>query len=316
MTLGDGAATEPNAKATIVEARDGLAVRSQNAWPSLAHRFRRDQQPASRRSSPPASTTRPSWARSAAPGCSTSPSSAAPPGSARRASSPTPTATRPRTPSATCWSSAAGRPGLSAALAAGRAGARVILCDDSPVLGGALDLEDRIGERRSGRLAVRDDLGAERAAECPRADAHQRLRLLRRQRARRGRARSPPAAASAARAAALAHRRRGASCSRPARSSGPSSFPATTRPASCWRARRSPMRAATAWRSAREVVVFTNNDGGWQRAAALSRAGVPVRAVVDPRARGAGRVAGAARRGRHGVPDRPRRHRGDAAARR
>ena len=49
-----------------------------------------------------------------------------------------------------------GPAGLSAALAAGRAGARVILCDDAPVLGGALDLEDRIGGRRSGRLAVRN----------------------------------------------------------------------------------------------------------------------------------------------------------------
>ncbi len=32
-----------------------------------------------------------------------------------------------------------------------------------------------------------------------------------------------------------------------------------------------------------DLVVFTNNDGGWRRATALARAGVPVRAVVDPR---------------------------------
>src|SRR5688500_19726102 len=36
VTPGSGGATEPNAKATIVEIRDGLTVRSQNAWPSPA----------------------------------------------------------------------------------------------------------------------------------------------------------------------------------------------------------------------------------------------------------------------------------------
>ena len=63
-----------------------------------------------------------------------------------------------------------GPAGLSAALAAGRAGARVILCEDSPVLGGALDLEDTDRRRRSGRLAVRDaDPRLNGLAECPRA---------------------------------------------------------------------------------------------------------------------------------------------------
>ena len=67
----------------------------------------------------------------------------------------------------------------------------------------------------------------------------------------------------------------------------------------------------------REVVVFTNNDAGWQRAAALSRAGVPVRAVVDPRADVAGRhrAPSSPETGRR-VPDRPRRHRQRTAARR
>ena len=35
VTLGAGAASEPNARATMVELRDGLQVRSQNRWPSL-----------------------------------------------------------------------------------------------------------------------------------------------------------------------------------------------------------------------------------------------------------------------------------------
>src|SRR5687768_18194893 len=39
VTLGSGARTEPNAKATIAEIAEGLEVRSQNAWPSLATDF-------------------------------------------------------------------------------------------------------------------------------------------------------------------------------------------------------------------------------------------------------------------------------------
>ena len=35
VTLGRGATLEPNARATMVPVRDGLEVRSQNAWPSL-----------------------------------------------------------------------------------------------------------------------------------------------------------------------------------------------------------------------------------------------------------------------------------------
>ena len=50
-----------------------------------------------------------------------------------------PDRTRRTTPFATCWSSAAARPVSRAALAAGRAGARVILCDEDFVLGGRLN---------------------------------------------------------------------------------------------------------------------------------------------------------------------------------
>jgi sarcosine oxidase subunit alpha len=35
VTLGTGAAQDPNVRATMVELTDGLAARSQNAWPSL-----------------------------------------------------------------------------------------------------------------------------------------------------------------------------------------------------------------------------------------------------------------------------------------
>ena len=36
MTLGTGNRQEPNVAATVTEAHDGLQVRTQNAWPSVA----------------------------------------------------------------------------------------------------------------------------------------------------------------------------------------------------------------------------------------------------------------------------------------
>ena len=54
--------------------------------------------------------------------------SGAPPASDARPRAPTPTATRRRMPSATCWSIGSGAAGLMAALSAARSGARVILC--------------------------------------------------------------------------------------------------------------------------------------------------------------------------------------------
>ena len=54
------------------------------------------------------------------------------------ASSPIPTTTRRPARIATCWSIGGGPAGLAAALAAGRAGARVILADEDFRLGGRL----------------------------------------------------------------------------------------------------------------------------------------------------------------------------------
>ena len=306
VTLGAGGATEPNAKATIVEARDGLRVRSQNAWPSLALRLRRGQRPLRavlRRRlllqdlhgpGPRGWMLYEPFIRRAA-------------GLGKASFEPDPD--RYETAHAFCdvLVVGGGPAGLSAALAAGRAGARVILCEEGPVLGGALDLEDRIGDGEPARLALPTHVGAERPRQRPpaaRASASTATTTTTcSARSRR------LAAGRRARSSGTGASRRGASCSRPARWSGPSSFPGNDTPGV--------MLAGAALAYARrygvavggDVVLFTNNDGGWQRALALSRAGVPVRAVVDPRREAPRRDRAELARDRRRVPRRPRRHR-------
>ena len=83
-------------------------------------------------------------------------------GLGRAPTGPIPTATCTATPIATCWWSARGPAGLMAALAAGRSGARVILAEREPVLGGSL-----LGE--SGALADFDGRAGDawlHAVEC------------------------------------------------------------------------------------------------------------------------------------------------------
>jgi sarcosine oxidase subunit alpha len=282
VTLGSGADSEPNAKATIVEASERLVVRSQNAWPSLAM----DANAVNGAFGPLLGAGfyyktfmgpfRGAWMlyeplirRAAGLG---------------RASFE-PDAARYETANDFCdlVVVGGGPAGLSAALAAGKAGARVILCDDNPVLGGNLDLEEAIGGReiaewlfdaitalqamRNVRVLTRtsvygyyDDniLGAvETIAPADGGTARTR------QRHRRIQARQVILATGAL--------------------ERPFVFPGNDTPgvmlcsAGLAYARRFGVAVG------REVVVFTNNDGGWTHAAALSRAGVSVRAVIDPR---------------------------------
>ena len=74
-------------------------------------------------------------------------------------------ATRRRSRIATCWWSAPGPAGLTAALAAGRAGARVILARKTSVLGGRL-LSERLRDRRHGRRRM-GRAGAAELARMP-----------------------------------------------------------------------------------------------------------------------------------------------------
>lgn len=280
VTLGRRAATEPNAKATIVEAANGLVVRSQNAWPSVKH----DLNAVNGWFSPFIAAGfyyktfmgpgRRGWRLY-------EPSIRRAAGLGKASFVPDPDRYEMAHAFSDVLVVGGGPAGISAALAAGQAGARVILCEESPVIGGALDLEDTIGEedasdwlfratsalnaldnaRQLTRLCVYgyyDDnvLGA--VERVPPADG-----ATTRQRHWRIEAKHVVLATGAI--------------------ERPFVFPGNDTPGV--------MLAGAALAYARRygaavgsnLVVFTNNDEGWRRAAALARSGVAVRAVVDPR---------------------------------
>ena len=137
VQLGEGARTEPNTRATMVELYDGLVAFSQNRWPTLAF----DLMAANGLLAPifpagfyyktfmwPASFWEPLYERLIR--------RAAGLGKGPRALDPD----RYEKRHAHCdvLVVGAGPAGLAAALAAGRAGARVVLADENPILGGRL----------------------------------------------------------------------------------------------------------------------------------------------------------------------------------
>lgn len=279
VALGAGAATEPNVKATIAEAADGMKVRSQNAWPSLAA----DVGAVNGIFSPFFSAGfyyktfigpfRGAWMlyepfiRRAA-------------GLGRASFEPDPD--RYDTAHAFCdvLVVGGGPAGLEAAVVAGRAGARVILCDDNPMLGGALDLDgshagdaadwvfartSTLGGSANVRVLTRtsvygyyDDniLGAVEHL-APDAGGSTRQRHWRIE----------------ARRVVLAT----GALERPFVFSGNDTPGVMLAGAGLAYARRYGVAVG------RDVVLFTNNDSGWRTAASLARAGVAIRAVIDPR---------------------------------
>ncbi len=281
VTLGADAATDPNVKATIVEAQDGMAVHSQHAWPSLAtdlgavnglfapffaagFYYKTFMGPGRR-----------GWMRY-------EPMIRRAAGLGRASFEPDPDRYEMANAFCDVLVVGAGPAGLAAALTVGQAGAHVILCDEAPIFGGMADLDDRIGDEPAADwlFAMRSALnGMENVEQCPRlsvygyydgnvlgavervawtgADGRTRQRHWRIQ------------AQRVVLATGAIER--------------PFVFPENDRPGV--------MLARAALAYARrygvsvggDVVLFTSHDDGWRNAAALARAGVPIRAVVDPR---------------------------------
>ena len=137
VTLGRGAHTLPNIQATMVELHQGLEARSQNRWPSLAFDVMAISDRASRFLAagfyyktfmwPPKAWTAvyERLIRNAA-------------GLGRASHAPDPDRYEKAHAFADILVVGAGPAGLMAALVAGRAGARVILCDEMPAMGGRL----------------------------------------------------------------------------------------------------------------------------------------------------------------------------------
>ncbi|HEY0290895.1 MAG TPA: sarcosine oxidase subunit alpha family protein, partial [Hansschlegelia sp.] len=159
VELRSGARREPNTKATVAELFDGLEARSQNRWPSLAF----DLLAVNQLASPafvagfyyktfmwPASL----WEKLYEPMIRRAA------GLGRAAEAADPDSYEKTTAHCDLLVIGGGAGGLAAALAAGRAGARVIIADEDFVLGGRLN-----AERRSVGDAASADWAAQAAAE-------------------------------------------------------------------------------------------------------------------------------------------------------
>ena len=139
VQLARGARSEPNTRATTLELYDGLIARSQNCWPSVRFDVGRDRQRAV------AAAARRLLlqdvhvaADAAAGGCATSTSSAARPAWGAPPSAPDPDRYEHQYAHCDVLVIGGGPAGLAAARTAAGAGARVIVCQQSPRFGGAL----------------------------------------------------------------------------------------------------------------------------------------------------------------------------------
>lgn len=285
VELRSGARREPNAKATTVELHDGLEARSQNRWPSLAF----DVGAVNSLLSPifvagfyyktfmwPARLWElfyePAIRRAA--------------GLGRASGAPDPDRYEKSWAHCDVLVAGGGPAGLSAALAAGRAGARVILCEDDFQLGGRLLSDPAEIGGASGREWV--DGALAELASLPNVRVMARTTVfgvydggIYGALERVGdHLPVPPEHQPRQRLWRIVTKRCVAAAGAVER---PIVFPGNDRPGVMMAAAVRTYVGRFAVLPARRVAVFTNNDDGWRTVDAVRAAGGDVAAVIDPR---------------------------------
>ena len=209
---------------------------------------------------------------------------------ARHRAQPIPIPTRRRICTATCWWSAAVRPGLMAALAAGRTGARVVLCEEDFRLGGRLLADDEMVGWMTGRCVGERDRGgaAAHSPTCGSCGARPSSAAYDGGTFARCRAGQRPPRPTAKRSS------RGSGCWRIVARQAVLAAGAIERPLVFGNNDRPGVMLAGAVRTylnrfaavpGRRAVVFANNDDASRTVQDLAHAGVDVVAVVDTRGR-------------------------------
>ncbi len=286
VELREGNRREPNTRATTIELYDGLVARSQNRWPSLAF----DLLAVNGLFSPifvagfyyktfmwPAKA----WEKVFEPAIRRAA------GMGRASLQADPDTYDLATAHCDVLIIGTGPAGLAAALAAARAGARVIVCEEDHRPGGRLLSDEAVIDGQPGAAFV--------AATLAELTAHPRVRVMTRTTVfgvyDGGTYGAIERVADHLKTPAE-HQPRQALwhivAKRAVLAAGaierPLIFPGNDRPGVMLAQAARTFAGRYAVSPGRRVAVFTNNDEGWRSAVALQRAGVEVTAVIDPRA--------------------------------